>query len=182
MTDQHFDSGSPNPSLGGNSRPGDRPEGAKEAFSKASAKASDMARDAGEKVKRAASDTASTVTDTVKEMLDRQLGAGATMAGQFAGSIRLAADDLDREAPMLGGFVRGFANTVDGYAESLEGQTVEQLARSASDFTRRQPALVLGLAAVAGFFMFRTWKSAQPVASPPIQPMQTTSPADRDHG
>jgi hypothetical protein len=33
---------------------------------------------------------------------------------------------------------------------------------------------VLGLAAVAGFFMFRTWKSAQPVSSPSIQPMQSS--------
>ena len=62
---------------------------------------------------------------------------------------------------------------MDGYAEGLQDQTVEQLTQRASDFTRRQPALVLGLAAVAGFFMFRTWKSAQPVSSPSIQPMQS---------
>jgi hypothetical protein len=43
--------------------------------------------------------------------------------------------------------------------------------RSASDFTRRQPALVFGLAAMVGFFMFRTIKTAQGhTASPSIAP------------
>ena len=59
---------------------------------------------------------------------------------------------------MVADFVRSFTNTVDGYAEGLQEQTFDQLARTASDFTRREPALVFGLAAVAGFFVFRTMK------------------------
>jgi ElaB/YqjD/DUF883 family membrane-anchored ribosome-binding protein len=144
---------------------GDR---AQQAFSKAS----DMARDAGEKAKRAASDTAASASETVKDLLNRQIGTGVGLAGHFAKAVRLAADDLERESPMAAGFVRGVASRVDGYAEGLQDQTVEQLARSASDYTRRQPALVFGLAALAGFFVFRTIKSAQPVASPSIQPVQ----------
>jgi hypothetical protein len=43
--------------------------------------------------------------------------------------------------------------------------------RSVSDLTRRQPALVFGLAAAAGFLMFRTLKSAtDDTRSPSIQP------------
>jgi ElaB/YqjD/DUF883 family membrane-anchored ribosome-binding protein len=171
MIDPHFENDSPAASSANNNQSSNLRDAAGQAYSKAS----EMARDAGDKVKQAASDTASTVSENVKELLDRQVGIGADMAGQFASSIKLAADDLDREAPMLAGLVRGFANTVDGYAEGLQDQTVEQLTQRASDFTRRQPALVLGLAAVAGFFMFRTWKSAQPVSSPSIQPMQSSS-------
>lgn len=172
MIDPRFEKNSSAASGGNtNNNQSDNLRDAGQAYSKAS----EMARDASETVKQAASDTASTVTENVKELFDRQLGIGADMAGQFASSIKLAADDLDREAPMLAGLVRGFANTVDGYAEGLQDQTVEQLTQRASDFTRRQPALVLGLAAVAGFFMFRTWKSAQPVSSPSIQPMQSSS-------
>jgi hypothetical protein len=73
---------------------------------------------------------------------------------------------------MAADLVRSFATRVDGYAEGLQDQTVDQLARAASDYTRRQPALVFGLAALAGFFAFRTMKSAQSVTSPPIQPGQ----------
>ena len=139
---------------------------AQEAFSKAS----DMARDAGEKAKRAASETASSATESVKDLLNQQIGTGVGLAGHFANSVRLAADDLSRESPMVAGLVRGLANRVDNYAEGLQDQTVDQLARAASDYTRRQPALVFGLAALAGFFAFRTIKNAQSVTSPSLQP------------
>ena len=146
-------------------------DAAKDAAKQAYSKASEMTGDLGDAAKQMASETASTMTGTVKEMLDRQIGSGAAIAGQFASSMRLAATDLDRETPMMGGLVRNFANTVDQYGAGLENQTVDQLVRTASDFTRRQPALVLGLAAVAGFFMFRTFKNTQTsVASPSIQP------------
>jgi ElaB/YqjD/DUF883 family membrane-anchored ribosome-binding protein len=144
----------------------------RDAAGQAFSKASEMARDAGEKAKRAAADTASTMGDEVKEILDRQLGTGASMAGQFASSIRIAADDLSRESPMLAGLVRGFANRVDGYAQDLQDQTVDQVMRTASDFTRKQPALVFGLAALAGFFVLRTFKSTGGDTTPSIQPSQ----------
>jgi hypothetical protein len=41
----------------------------------------------------------------------------------------------------------------------LQDQSVDQLWRSASNYTRRQPAVVFGLAALAGFFALRTFKS-----------------------
>jgi len=135
-------------------------------------RATDKAQNAGEKAKRAAEDAASTMSDHVMEVLNDQLGVGAESANRFASSMRLAANDLARESPVLAGLVRGLAQNVDGYAGRLEDQTVEQLARSASDFARRQPALTFGLAAVAGFFALRTFKNAQLASSPPIQPKQ----------
>jgi hypothetical protein len=157
------------------SQPADKNQTLRGAASQTFSRASDMARDAGEQAKQAAAATASTVTQNVKDLLNRQLGSGAGLASHFASSVRLAADDLSKESPMIGGFVRSFANSVDGYAAEAQDQTVDQLARTASDFTRREPALVFGLAALAGFFVFRTMKSAQTVASPPIQPRQADS-------
>jgi hypothetical protein len=152
----------------------------KDTADSAYAKASDIAREAGSKAKQAAADTASTMTEQVKDMLDRQIGTGADMASQFASSVRLAADDLDTQSPMLAGFVRNFASRIEGYAEDMQDQTIDHLARAAADFTRKQPALVFGLAAVAGFLMFRTMKSAQGTTSPPIQPVQEH--ADQAYG
>jgi hypothetical protein len=154
------------------SRAPDKNQTMRDAAGQTFSRASEMARDAGEQAKEAVATTASTVTQNVKEMLNRQLGSGANLAGHFASSVRLAADDLAKESPMAGGLVHSFANSVDGYAAELQDKSVDQLVQTASDFTRRQPALVLGLAALAGFFVFRTVKSAQPVASPPIQPQQ----------
>jgi len=146
-------------------------------------KASDMARDAGEKAKRAASDTASSMTDSVVGLLNEQIGAGADSAGRLAKAMRLAADDLSKESPLLAGVVRTAAGNVGHYASRMENQTVDQLTKTASDYTRRQPALVFGLAALAGFFAFRTFKNAQSVSAPPIQPTDMHySGFDQSHG
>ena len=152
------------------------PQKIKEAASDAFTKASDMAREGGAKAKQAASDAASTVNEQVREMLDKQIGSSWSFAGQVAGSFKLAADDLEQKSPFAATLVRGFADKVEGYAEEFQDQTVEQLMRSASDFTRRQPALVFGLAALAGFLMFRTMRTQVSSDSPPIAPEHTAEP------
>ncbi len=135
-------------------------------------KVADTARDAGEQARRATAGATSTVTDQVMDMLNEQLGSGAQSASRFADSMKLAANDLARESPVLAGLVSGLADNVASYAGRLEGKTVKQLGESASDFTRRQPALTMGLAAIAGFFAFRTFKNADSVSSPSIQPRE----------
>lgn len=158
-----------------------RNEKFRDATGEAFSKASDTARDAAAKAKSAAADAASTVSDHVMGLLNDQIGVGAQSANHFASSMRVAADDLEQESPMLAGLVRGFAHNVDHYADRLEDQTVEQLVKSASDLTRRQPALVFGLAALAGFFAFRTFKTASDssMSSPSIQPAH--NPAGNNH-
>jgi len=143
-----------------------------QAASDALSSASVMAGEAATKAKQAASETAATVTEQVKQLLDRQVGSGADMVGHLAGAAKRAAQELDREAPQVAGLVRTADGRLDGYANDLRDQSVEQLFRTASDFTRRQPAMVFGLAALVGFFALRTLKStpSSSVSSPPIQP------------
>jgi hypothetical protein len=61
---------------------------------------------------------------------------------------------------------------IESYADDMRDQSVDELFRSASNFTRRQPALVFGLAALAGFFALRTIKSTslptQPIRNPRV--------------
>ena len=153
----------------------------KDAAGEALAKASDVALDAGTKARQAAAETASTMTEQVKELLDRQIGSGASAAAQLARSMKLAANDLGTQSPVLAGLAQSFADKVETYADDLKDQTVEQLARTVSDFTRRQPALVFGLAAVAGFLLLRTLKSSSDLNAPSIQPSQPND-QDRSHG
>lgn len=112
--------------------------------------------------KTAASEAASTIGSHVKELLDTQLGSGANIIRQLGSSAQSAAEDLKQNAPQLAGLVRGVADRMEGFAEDLRDQSVDELFRSASNFTRRQPALVFGLAALAGFFALRTLKSTAP--------------------
>jgi len=61
--------------------------------------------------------------------------------------------------------MRGAAKKVEEFSRDLQGQTVDDLVRTASDFTRRQPAVVFGLASLAGFLLFRVLKSSPPSSS-----------------
>jgi ABC-type transporter Mla subunit MlaD len=139
-----------------------------------SSAASALAEEATSNLKQAASETTATVTGGVKELLNRQLASSANTMGSFARSVEKAADDLGQESPQIAGLVRTFASRVDGYADDLREQSIEDLWNSAAAFTRRQPALVFGLAAVAGFFALRTLKSTPSVSSPSIQPSHSS--------
>jgi hypothetical protein len=133
---------------------------------------SDAAQSATSTAKKTASEAASTITSQVKELLDSRLASGAEMVGHLGNSAQRAADDLDQNAPQLAGLVRGVADRIEGYAYDMRDQSVDQLFQSASNLTRRQPALVFGLAALAGFFAFRTIRSTplstQPARSPRV--------------
>lgn len=176
MTDRGFErtDAAPNPRAGA--------ESIKNAASEAFGKAADAARQAGSKAKSAASETASTVSEQAKVLLDRQIGSNMRAAGQFAGAVKIAAQDIEGQSPLLAGLVRNVATKVEDYAEDMQDETVEQLTRSASDFTRRQPALVFGLAALAGFALFRALKSAPDTRAPSIQPdVEDMDHEDMDH-
>ena len=84
--------------------------------------------------KRAASEAASTIGSHMKELLDNQLGSGADIIGQLGSSAQRAAEDLEQNAPQLAGLVRGVADRMEGYAEDLRDQSVDELFRSASNF------------------------------------------------
>jgi ElaB/YqjD/DUF883 family membrane-anchored ribosome-binding protein len=129
---------------------------------------SDAAQSATSTAREVASEAASTITDQVKELLDSQLASGVEMVGHLGSSAKRAAADLDRNAPQLAGLVRGVGDRIESYADDMRDQSVDELFRSASNFTRRQPALVFGLAALAGFFAYRTIKST-PLLTQPVR-------------
>jgi hypothetical protein len=131
----------------------------------AASKIADVAQQAGSQAKQAASSLASDTSQKAKGFLNMQVMAGADLVGHVAESARRASDSLDQNAPQLADLVRGAAERAEKFSRDLHGQTVEDLVRTASDFTRRQPALVFGLASLAGFLAFRVFKSTPPRSS-----------------
>lgn len=119
-----------------------------------------------------ASKTAATLMDDFRQLLNEQVRTGADKLGYVARSIRRAADDLEPNAPLLAGAVRSVASKTDDYAGVIRHQSVDQIWHSAAEATRRQPALVFGLAALAGFFVLRTVRNTPPAKAPSIQPDQ----------
>ena len=125
-------------------------------------KVTDAAQQAGGQAKDAAASLASDASQKAKGFLNMQVSSGSDLAGHVARSVRCAADDLDRNAPQLASLARGAAERVEQFSRDIRGQTVEDLVRTASDLTRRQPALIFGLASLAGFLAFRVLKSSPP--------------------
>jgi ElaB/YqjD/DUF883 family membrane-anchored ribosome-binding protein len=156
--------------------PGSQPDSTAEKAKDVLSNASSVAEDAAAKAKQAASETTATIAGEVKGLLDRQVGGGARMLGLMARSARRAADDLDRDAPQIAGLLRTVSSQMDSAGEGLKDQSIDRVWQTAADFTRRQPALVFGLAALAGFLALRTVKSASSsapsISAPSIQPSQ----------
>jgi hypothetical protein len=103
---------------------------------------------------------AAPVVAQIQDALDQQVVRGARTITTVAKSARLAADELETAAPQIAGLVRGVADRVEEYSRTLETQSAADIYEAASDFTRRQPAVVFGLAALAGFFALRTIKNS----------------------
>jgi uncharacterized protein YjbJ (UPF0337 family) len=169
MADQEFGAKIPRT---GEAREGQKPQTSM-AGGDRSATVTGTARDASGKLKETVSETANAATDRFKDLLDKQMGNHISAAGILAGAMKQASGEIEEKSPLAAGLVRRLSDSVEQFAETYEDETVEQLVRSVTDLTRRQPALVFGLAAVAGFLVFRTVKTASATTqSPSIQPMK----------
>ena len=157
-------SGSPSSRSGSQGPSGDSQDMRAKA-GEAVSKVTDAAQEAVSQAKQAASSLASEATQRTKGLLNQQVAAGADLVGHVANSAKSAADSLDRNAPQLAGLVRSAADRIEDFSRDIRGQSVDELMKAASDFTRRQPAMVFGLASVAGFFLFRLLKSSPPSGS-----------------
>jgi hypothetical protein len=125
----------------------------------AMAKLTEAAQQAGSQAKEAVTSLSSQATSTVKDALNQQVNAGADAASHVADSVRRAADNLDQNLPQLAGLARGAAAKIEALSAEARNKSVDELFQDASDFARRQPALVFGAAAVFGFALFRVLKA-----------------------
>ena len=118
-------------------------------------KLAEVVQQVGSQAKETATSLASEAGEKAKGLLHQQVEAGSDFVGDIAHSVRVAADSLDQNAPQLAGLVRGVAQQVGEFSETVRGQTVEELFETTSDFVRRNPALVFSAAAACGFMLFR---------------------------
>jgi hypothetical protein len=136
-----------------------RRSAAERAGGEAASRIGGAAREAGRQARASATNLASEAGEKLRGLADRQVSAGADLIGHVAESVRSAADSLDESAPELGGFVRGAAERIDDVSETVREKSAGELFQSASDFTRRRPAVVFGAAALLGFLAFRLLRS-----------------------
>jgi hypothetical protein len=127
--------------------------------SEATSKLTGAARQVGEQAMDAVNTLSSEATGSVKGILNRQVGAGADVVRQVGEAVKAAADKLDQDAPQLAGVAREAAGKIDTLSAQLSGKSADELFQDASDFARRQPAIVFGGAALIGFALFRLFRA-----------------------
>jgi ElaB/YqjD/DUF883 family membrane-anchored ribosome-binding protein len=96
----------------------------------------------------------------MKGLLDDKVASGAKFVGQVASSTRHAADDLEPKSPQIAGLLRDASARIDEFSRTLHAKSVDELVNMASRYARRQPAMLFGAAAVAGFALFRLLKAS----------------------
>ena len=161
-----------NNTIGGTVGSGGTSSGMRAKAGDAAGKLADVAQQAGSQARQAASSLASDATEKAKGFLNQGVTSGADLVGHVAESARSAAASLDQDVPQLAGLVRGAADQIEAFSEDLRSKSVDELVRDASNFTRRQPALVFGLASLAGFLAFRVIKAGSEPATSGVTPAQ----------
>src|SRR5271167_1326002 len=84
---------------------------------------SDVAKDVADEAKRSATTLASEASEKVKTFMGQQVDVGAGLVGHVAASARVAADDLDRNAPQLAGLVRDVSRRMEQFSQEIRGQS-----------------------------------------------------------
>ena len=108
----------------------------------------------------AAKDVASQATDKLKQTIDGQKNAGADYVGSLADTLRRAAKEFDSDLPVAGAYIRKAASQFEGAADTIKTGNFNDLVRGAQSFARRQPAVFLGMAVIAGFGVIRFLNSS----------------------
>jgi hypothetical protein len=124
---------------------------------------------------------AGTITEAVKDVGGKQSGAardaamnmgeapkaaGADAIEGVGRAVRNAADDIGKESPLVAGYVRDAAASIDKVAGGLRDHTIGDLLDMVTRFGRQQPVTFFAGAIVAGFALSRFVKSGnnEPVA------------------
>jgi hypothetical protein len=119
-----------------------------------------------ERAKSKFAEAAAPMKQQAREFADRQRLAGAEQIGGVARAVHGAAEKLEQDLPFAAEYVRQAAGTIEGAADKLKEQSVDDIAKSIADFARAQPLAFIGGAVLAGFVLARFLKSSgQPSAA-----------------
>jgi hypothetical protein len=96
--------------------------------------------------------------DTARSILGEQQQAAARSLGSMAGALRRAAgEQANGDGPSR--LAESAADGLQRLSEALRSRDLDTLVRDTENFARRQPAVFIGAAALAGFLAVRFLKS-----------------------
>lgn len=138
------------------------PNGSRDAAIALRSTVTEGVREVGSEVKHLASDVAVQAGRTAKSQLAAQKDRAAEGLGGVAHALRLTGRQLEsRDELGVTGLIDRAADSVDAVAWYLRDRSFGELARDVERFARREPALFLGGAFVAGLIGGRFLKSSR---------------------
>ena len=118
-------------------------------------------RDASEEVKERAHGLIGDAKERARSIAGEQKNLAADRVTGFADALRHASSDLDEQGQsIVSGVVRQAADGLERVSGAMRSNDVDDLVGSIEDFARRQPAVFIGSAVLAGFGIARFMKSS----------------------
>ena len=121
----------------------------------------------GERVQEAASDLMDQAGRTAEAQASRTMTQAGQTLGRVAEVVREAGQELRTDRPEIAGVADTAANQVERAAEYLREHDATDVWNDATGAARRQPALVIGGALIAGFALGRFLRTATESQSSP---------------
>jgi F0F1-type ATP synthase membrane subunit b/b' len=118
-------------------------------------------RGISEKAKERAHGLVDDAKERARSMAGEQKNLAADRVTGFADALRHASSDLDQQGQsVVSGVVRQAADGLERVSGAMRSNDVDDLVGSIEDFARRQPAVFIGSAVLAGFGIARFMKSS----------------------
>jgi len=106
-----------------------------------------------------ASDKAAEMASDARERVGEQVGAARSSSADavagFAKTVRDAAGNFEDQSPQVAGMVRSAADGVEKLSNEIRDRDIGDLVNAVTDFTKRRPAVALGLGVLAGVLITR---------------------------
>ena len=119
------------------------------------------ARSTAEELKERAQGVVDDAKERAQAMAGEQKNLAAERLTGFASALRHASSDLDEQGQsVVSGFVRQAADGLEHFSGAMRRNDVDDLVGSIEEFARRQPAVFIGSAVLAGFGIARFMKSS----------------------
>jgi ABC-type transporter Mla subunit MlaD len=124
-----------------------------------------VTKNLGAAVGKEARAMAGRVTEQLSETAEAGVDRGADALGHFVRAMQAAGREIEPEAPGLARTLDDVASNVDGFAETIRGRSLSELASSAAELARRNPTIFLAGTIIAGFAVSRFVRSTAPASS-----------------
>lgn len=107
--------------------------------------------------------------EAAMNMAEKPKAAGVDAIEGVGRAVRNAADEIGKESPLVAGYVRDAAASIDKVAGGLRDHTIGDLLDMVTKFGRQQPVAFFAGAIVAGFALSRFVKSGMNEPPPPAE-------------